>query len=110
LRFYGAEATGDLTFIERHFSRQDGAVYVGADPNEWWEGLEAFVEALRAESEALGETQIVPGQLRAHSEGSFGWSIDRDAKIRLPDGTEIPFRASSPLRSSAKKRAAGRFA
>jgi hypothetical protein len=59
LRLYEAEATGDITFIERHFSRQEGAVYIGSDPNEWWEGLEAFVEAMRAQSEAMGGMQIV---------------------------------------------------
>ena len=92
LRLYEAEAAGDIAFIERHWSRQEGAVYVGADPNEWWEGLEAFVEAMRAESEAMGGMQIVSGQLQAYREGTVGWSIDRDALFRLADGTEIPFR------------------
>jgi ketosteroid isomerase-like protein len=92
LRLYEAEATGDIAFIERHFSSQEGAVYVGADPNEWWEGFEAFLEAMRAESEAMGGMQIVSGQLQAYREGSVGWSIDRDAKFRLADGTEVPFR------------------
>ena len=92
LRLYEAEATGDISFIERHYSRQEGAVYIGSDPNEWWEGLEAFVEAMRAQSEAMEGMQIVSGQLQAYREGSVGWSIDRDALFRLPDGTEIPFR------------------
>jgi SnoaL-like domain len=96
LRLYEAEATGDIAFIERHFSRQEGAVYIGSDPNEWWEGLEAFVEAMRSQSEAIAEAiggmQIVAGQLQAYREGSVGWSVDRDALFRLPDGTEIPFR------------------
>jgi hypothetical protein len=63
LRFYEAATTGDLPFFERYVSRQQGAVFVGTDPTEWWEGFEAFVEAMRAQSEAM--------------EG---------------DGTEIPFR------------------
>jgi hypothetical protein len=36
--------------------------------------------------------QIVAGQLQAYREGSVGWSVDRDALFRLPDGTEVPFR------------------
>jgi ketosteroid isomerase-like protein len=91
-RLYEAEATGDLSFIERNLSRQEGAVYIGSDPNERWEGIEAFVEAMRAQSEAMGGMQIVSGQLQAYREGNVGWSIDRDASFRLPDGTEIPFR------------------
>ena len=94
LRFYEAIATGDLSFLERHVSRQEGAVFVGTDPNEWWEGFEAFVEAMRAQAEAMGGggLQVVAGQLRAYRQGSVGWAIDRDASFRLPDGTEIPFR------------------
>jgi hypothetical protein len=57
-RLYEAEATGDLAIIERHFSRQEGAVYIGSDPNEWWEGFEAFVDAMRAQSDAIGGMQL----------------------------------------------------
>ena len=94
VRLYEAEASGDLAFIEQHFSRQQGAVYIGSDPNEWWEGFEAFVEAMHSQSEAMEGMQIVSGQLQAYREGSVGWSIDRDALFRLPNGTEIPFRNS----------------
>ena len=97
LRFYEATTSGDLSFLERHVSRQEGTVFVGTDPNEWWEGFEAFAEAMRAQSESMGEgggLRIVPGQVQAYREGNIGWAIDRDASFRLPDGTEIPFRNS----------------
>ncbi len=94
LRFYEAATTGDLSFVDRHVSRQEDVVFVGTDPNEWWEGLEALREALRAQSEAMEGSglQIVTGQLQAYLEGNVGWVIDRDALFRLPDGREIPFR------------------
>ena len=92
LRFYEAATTGDLSFFDRHISRQEGVAFVGTDPNEWWEGFEALREAIRAQSEEMGGMQIVPGRLQAYREGNVGWVIDRDASFRLPDGTEIPFR------------------
>ena len=93
IRFYEATTSGDLSIFDRHVSRQEeGVVFVGTDPDEWWEGFEAFVEAMRAQSEAMGGMQIVSGQLQAYQEGSIGWVIDRDASFRMPDGTEIPFR------------------
>ncbi len=100
LRIYEATTTGDLSFVERHVSRQEGAVFVGTDPNEWWEGFEAFVEAMRAQVEAMrdGGLQIAAGQLQAYREGSVGWVIDRDASFRLPDGREIPFRSTLVFR------------
>jgi ketosteroid isomerase-like protein len=93
LRFYEAATTGDLSFFDRHVSRQEGVVFVGTDSNEWWEGFGALREAIRAQVEAMGcEMQIVAGGLQAYREGSIGWAIDRDASFRLADGTEIPFR------------------
>ena len=94
LRFYEATTSGDLSFLERYVSHQEGTAFVGTDTNEWWEGFEAFAEAMRAQSEAMGGVglQIVPGRVQAYREGDVGWAIDRDARFRLPDGTEIPFR------------------
>ena len=94
LRFYEALNAGDLSFLERHISRQEGAVFVGTDPNEWWEGSDAFVEEMRAQSEAMGGMQIVPGQVQAYREGKVGWAVERDGLFRLPNGTEVPFRNS----------------
>src|SRR5215213_9453448 len=60
LRFYKASATGDLSFFDRHVSRQEGAEFIGTDSNEWWEALEALREAARTQSEAIegGRLQI----------------------------------------------------
>src|SRR5215207_4681750 len=92
LRFYKASATGDLSFFDRHVSRQEGAQFIGTDSNEWWEGLEALREAARTQSEAIegGGLQIVGGQLQAYREGN--------ASFRLPDSTQIPFRNTGVFR------------
>ena len=95
LRFYEAATTGDLSFFDRHISRQEGVAFVGTDPNEWWEGFEALREAIRAQSEEMGGMQIVPGRLQAYREGNVGWVIDRNSWFRLPDGKEMPFRNSA---------------
>jgi hypothetical protein len=97
LRIYEATSTGDLPFVERHVSRQEGTVFVGTDPNEWWEGFEAFMEAMRAQAEAMGSEglRIVPGQVQAYREGNVGWAVDRDPSFGLPDGTQVPFRSTA---------------
>ena len=53
LRFYKASETGDLSFFDRHLSRQEGAQFIGTDSNEWWESLEALREAARTHSEVI---------------------------------------------------------
>jgi len=97
LRFYEAAASGDLSFFDRHVSRQEGVVFVGTDPKEWYEGFDALREAAsreatRAQSGTMGGMEIGARRLQAYQEGSVGWVIDRGASFRLPDGTEIPFR------------------
>jgi adenylate cyclase len=95
VRFYEAVNTGDFSLVERHVSRQEGAVFVGTDPNDWWEGYEAFMDAMRAQEEAIGDDgpQIVPEQIEAYREGSVGWVVDQDS-FQLPDGKEVPFRTT----------------
>jgi hypothetical protein len=96
LRLYKAVNDGDFSFVDRHVSRGEGAVFVGTDPSEWWEGYEAFVGAMRAQEEATGgdRPRILPDQIQAYREGRVGWVIDRDT-FQLPDGTEVPFRNSA---------------
>ncbi len=92
-RFYEAVARGDDAFLKRLVSRREGALFIGTDPDEWWEGSESFLGALRAQAEALGgNLQIVPGQLHAYREGTLGWVVNRGTTLRFPDGTEIPSR------------------
>ena len=98
LRFYEAATTGDLSFFDRHVSRQEGALVVGTDPNAWWEGFEAIREAVRAQSEQMGGMRMVAGRLQAYQEASIGWVIARDASFQLPDGKEIPFRNTRAFR------------
>ena len=76
-------------------------MFVGTDPDEWWEGFVAFREAMAAQSEAMGGMQIVPGQLQAYREGDVGWVVDRDASFRLADGRQIPFRSTLIFRREA---------
>ena len=110
-RFYEAVARGDEAFLKRLVSRREGALFIGTDANEWWEGSESFLRAMRAQAEALGgNLHIVPGQLQAYREGTLGWVVDRGPTLRLPNGTEVPCRhtlvfpaviPSSSIRSTA---------
>jgi hypothetical protein len=88
LRLYGAMAAGDVSAIERLFSRQNGVLAIGSDPAEWWAGHEAIVRAFEAQIGATGTRRIDPGELSAFVEGTVGWAVDRRTK-RLPSGKEL---------------------
>lgn len=66
LRFYQAVERGDAVFLAELASRRKEALFIGIDPDEWWEGAETFLRAMRAQAEAMGgQIRIIPGQLQA---------------------------------------------
>ncbi|MDE3091178.1 MAG: nuclear transport factor 2 family protein [Chloroflexota bacterium] len=97
LRFYEAVSRGDSTFLERLISREDGAIVIGTDPNEWWEGYATIIPTYKKQLEEMAGFAIVGGNPQAYSEGTVGWAADR-AKFRLPNGAEVPFRMTSVFR------------
>jgi hypothetical protein len=92
LRAFTAMTQGDIAFFERHVSPRDGVLAIGTDPQEWWAGAATFLPVLHAQFQEMGGGfPIVPGRPQGFREGAVGWIADR-ALLRLPDGTEIPFR------------------
>jgi ketosteroid isomerase-like protein len=93
LRFYAALAQGDLAFVAQTMSAEDGAVFIGTDPQEWWMGQEASA-AFQAQADAMGGgIPVVPGDPQAYVEGTVGWTSEQ-SKFQFPDGSEQPFRAT----------------
>jgi len=84
-RFYEALASGDASFIDRHFSVTDAARGVGTDPAEWWQGARVS-GAWKEQLEAMGGSMpLVAGDPEAYVEGTVGWAADRPT-LQLPGG------------------------
>jgi adenylate cyclase len=88
---YESMGMGDVGAIERLFSCQSGVLVIGTDPNEWWAGHDAIVEAFKAQLQESGTRKVDPGDLNAFAEGSVGWAADRRT-MRLASGKEITIR------------------
>ncbi len=85
LRFYDSLASGDASFIDRHFSVAEGARGVGTDPGEWWQGARV-AGAWKEQLEAMGgRMPLVAGDPEAYVEGTVGWVADRPT-MQLPGG------------------------
>jgi hypothetical protein len=91
LRLYESMGTGDVSAIERLFSRQSGVLAIGSDPGERWAGHDTIVEAFKAQLQGSGTRTIEPGDLNAFAEGSVGWAADRRT-LRLASGKELTIR------------------
>lgn len=96
LRLYESMTAGDVSAVERLFSRQSGVLAIGTDPNEWWADYEAIVRVHKAQYQEMGGVQIRAGELNAFVEGTVGWVADRPT-IRLPNGQEMTFRETAVL-------------
>lgn len=90
LRFYEALASGDASFIDRHFSTAEAALGVGTDPGEWWQG-HRVAAAWKAQLEGMGGSMpLVAGAPEAYVDGTVGWVADQPT-LELSAGS-IPVR------------------
>jgi hypothetical protein len=94
LLMYRALTHADHSLYSNHISQQDGAVVIGSDPGEWYEGYKAITEKLSVLTEEVKGTEIINAGPKGYREGKVGWVSDRFT-LRLPDGKEIPFRMTA---------------
>ena len=68
---------------------------IGSDPDEWWDGHDAIVAALRADvqsSDVSGRVDDVVG----YEEGDIGWAAMRGTFIE--GESRVPFRGTAVMR------------
>lgn len=101
LRFYEAISHGDLSILDELLSRQTGVLWIGTDPQEWWDHRDAALKAWTLQTQELGgPVSVRPGNLQAHRHGDVGWIADQPLG-RLPDGTIVPFRFTAVFEREA---------
>ena len=90
LHHYGQFDSGEQSAsIESIYSLQEGVVIIGNDPNEWLDDREAVVAFMQAGSSS--RMDITVQNLKAYSEGTVGWTMDR-VMVKLPNDVELPVR------------------
>ena len=89
---YRAVSNGDADTLTNVLSARDGLLFIGTDPDEWFDEPDTVRAMLTAQA-AAGVT-VRPGPVVAYEEGTVGWVADRGAFV-LPDGTEAPFRITA---------------
>jgi ketosteroid isomerase-like protein len=90
LQFYKKEASrGIFDFSRQLYSRQEGVLVIGSEPGDRYEGYEAIIDFYKTAGALNLEIRV--DDLKAFSEGAFGWVADR-VTARLPDGIDIPVR------------------
>lgn len=94
-RFYEAASTGDFYLVDGLLSRRAAILWIGTDPDEWWQSPEAVFQAWQAQTAELGgPARITGGNVTAYQHGDVAWVSDRPA-CHLPDGKSFPFRLTA---------------
>jgi ketosteroid isomerase-like protein len=93
--FYEMMATGDTEAIDRMCSDDAGAIMIGTDPDEWWEGGAQIKSALRQQLEG-GGLSVRAGDPRVVQTGDVAWFADRPVFV-MPDGQEVACRLTGVL-------------
>jgi ketosteroid isomerase-like protein len=79
---YRAITNGDIDFLDSVLSQDDGALAIGTDPAEWWEGPDVVTNAFRSQvGEMEGRVRLEPGSPKAYVSGDVGWAHDRFAFV-----------------------------
>ena len=92
--FYAAQSTQDVAFLERLICRHAGALVIGTDPDEWWQGHTTISDKMKTQvAEMGGEVKLVASDPKAYAEGTVGWVADRP-RFRLADGSEAQLRVT----------------
>ncbi|MGQ0832493.1 MAG: nuclear transport factor 2 family protein [Microthrixaceae bacterium] len=86
---YEAVSDGDEATLTGSLSAREGMVFIGTDPDEWFDDSGAIQAMLKAQ--AAAGVKVQGGAIVAYEEGTVGWAADQGAFI-LPDGSEVPFR------------------
>ncbi len=91
-RLYAAFSGGDGDAMASMTTGRDGLVFIGTDPDEWFEEVGEVRTML--ESQAGAGLTVEHGRPVAFEEGTVGWVADRGHFV-LPDGGRVPFRITA---------------
>lgn len=89
---YTAVSDGDANTLTEFLTGRDGLLFIGTDPDEWYDDASSVKAMLTAQA-AAGVT-VRGGNIVAYEEGTVGWVADRGEFI-LSDGTAAPFRMTA---------------
>ncbi len=83
LACYESWRTGDIAVFESLLANDETVLMVGTNPEEWWSGPNAVIEALRSLLPQTADLELLPGHPQAFESGDVAWFADR-ARVGAP--------------------------
>jgi len=90
--FIAALERGDLGFMERTTSREQGGVVIGSDPREYATGYEQIIRALGESTPGEGpQIHVRHEEIRGYEQGDVGWADGTGAFEHDGESVELRF-------------------
>ena len=88
---YAALQSGDGAAVGRFYSRQEGVLLIGTDPEEWWPGHDTISKIWEAQLGEVGGIGVENADPRGYEAGDAGWVADRPTLV-IGGEMRIPLR------------------
>jgi hypothetical protein len=88
--FYAALTSGDVSWIDHHWSRDSAALAIGSEAPEWWIGAQGLASVQGIANALRRSSSIVPGDAIGFEDASTGWVADR--AVLVTPQREMAFR------------------
>ena len=85
LQFYSALSSGDLAFIDRHFSTDEAVRGIGTDPSEWWSGRK-LIDVWKEQIAALAVDMLIE-RINQKGEPAPPRTVKPDFHLKLREST-----------------------
>ena len=96
-RWMGSMVEGDAAAFEGLFDNDDNVLFIGSDPQEWWDDRGKIEAAFRAQlPEMKGKIQVTLNDVVAYAEDGWGWAALNSAFSA--GGHDSSFRVSMVFR------------
>lgn len=93
-RVYDGLRHRDLDAIAASISRQDGLVWIGASPRQWWTSHDTMVRVIHDQLHPDSTVTLEDTDPQGYGEGDVGWVADQP-RLRRPDGSELLLRLTA---------------
>jgi ketosteroid isomerase-like protein len=80
---FDAMGSGDFMAFDDHVSRDDGVLFLGTDPEEWWDGYDALSRVVAEQLKEMQGLTVELSDVRGFADGDVGWGA---ARVRYETG------------------------
>ena len=84
----------DMAALDRVLAKDHPVVWIGTDPEEWWDDRARILEVFEIQLKEMGGPSVQIGDVASGEAGDGGWAATR-GEIQIPDGPTVAVRITA---------------